>query len=96
MEHQIDRSGAGNGVSGTRPVTYTPTPNSAKAHDKVYELRLPECVTISWLVRQGVARRTAYRVMGKPMRIDLATLSKLCQVLDCEPGDILIDGGNLR
>lgn len=90
MERHPDRKNSKDGASGTESITYTSAPNSALPHEKVYELRLPDTVTIGWLVERGIARRTAYRVTGKPARIDLATLSKLCQVLKCEPNDILI------
>ena len=64
-------------------------PERAQAHEKVYKLELPRYVTAKWLIERGFVRRTAYRLLAEPSRIDLATLAKLCTVLDCTPNDLL-------
>lgn len=53
-------------------------------------LRLPEYATVQWLMKHDFVKRTAYRLINEPSRIDLETLSKLCEVLSCEPSDILV------
>lgn len=44
-----------------------------------------------WLSKQtGVSHTTLWRLKkGKALGINFVTLEKICQVLECEPGDIL-------
>lgn len=39
----------------------------------------------------GLTRQAVYRLMREPVadRIDAETLAKLCDALDCQPGDLL-------
>lgn len=52
-------------------------------------LRLPSHATPTWLIAQGIARQTAYRLRQSPTRIDLAVLANLCAILQCTPNDLL-------
>lgn len=47
--------------------------------------------TFYWLSKQtGVSHSTFWRFKkGKALGINFATLEKICQVLECEPGEIL-------
>jgi putative transcriptional regulator len=47
--------------------------------------------TFYWLSKQtGVSHTTLWRLKkGKALGINFATLEKICEALDCEPGDIL-------
>lgn len=39
----------------------------------------------------NLSRQTAYKLLREmPTRIDTATLAKLCEVFDCQPGDLLV------
>lgn len=44
-----------------------------------------------WLSKQtGVSHTTLWRLKkGKALGINFVTLEKICQVLECEPGDVL-------
>ena len=44
-----------------------------------------------WLSKQtGISHTTLWRLKkGKALGINFATLEKICQALECEPGDIL-------
>lgn len=44
-----------------------------------------------WLSKQtGISHTTLWRLKkGKALGINFATLEKICETLDCEPGDIL-------
>ena len=47
--------------------------------------------TFYWLSKQtGVSHTTLWRLKkGKALGINFITLEKICEALDCEPGDIL-------
>ena len=47
--------------------------------------------TFYWLSKQtGVSHTTLWRLKkGKALGINFSTLKKICQALECEPGDIL-------
>ena len=47
--------------------------------------------TFYWLSKQtGVSHTTLWRLKkGKALGINFATLEKICQALECEPGDVL-------
>ncbi len=47
--------------------------------------------TFYWLSKQtGVSHSTFWRLKkGKALGINFATLEKICQALECEPGDVL-------
>jgi DNA-binding Xre family transcriptional regulator len=41
--------------------------------------------------RAGIAINTAYSLwVGRSLRADRATITSVCKVLDCTPGDILV------
>jgi len=44
-----------------------------------------------WLSKQtGISHSTLWRLKkGKALGINFATLEKICQALECEPGDVL-------
>ncbi len=44
-----------------------------------------------WLSKQtGISHTTLWRLKkGKALGINFATLEKICQTLECEPGDVL-------
>jgi putative transcriptional regulator len=49
-----------------------------------------------WLSKQtGISHSTLWRLKkGKALGINFATLEKICQALECEPGDVLkLDSG---
>lgn len=51
-----------------------------------------------WLSKQtGVSHSTLWRLKkGKALGINFATLEKICQALECEPGDVLkLDSGKM-
>ena len=56
--------------------------------DEVLEKRAR---TFYWLSKQtGVSHSTLWRFKkGKSLGINFATLEKICQALECEPGDVL-------
>jgi len=70
-------------VSLGTPNRITPAPNSIR-------LRLPEYANVRWLMEHGFVKRTAYRLVREPSRIDLTTLAKLCDLLQCKPSDLLV------
>jgi putative transcriptional regulator len=47
--------------------------------------------TFYWLSKQaGVSHTTLWRLKkGKALGINFSTLERICQALECEPGDIL-------
>ena len=47
--------------------------------------------TFYWLSKQtGISHTTLWRLKkGKALGINFATLEKICQTLECEPGDVL-------
>ncbi len=47
--------------------------------------------TFYWLSKQaGVSHTTLWRLKkGKALGINFSTLEKLCEALECEPGDII-------
>lgn len=62
----------------------------------IIEVRIDELLeergrTFYWLSKQtGVSHTTIWRLKkGKALGINFATLEKICQTLECEPGDIL-------
>jgi len=40
--------------------------------------------------RADLAESILYRLTSRPERTSLSTVHKLCQVLECNPGDILV------
>jgi putative transcriptional regulator len=62
----------------------------------IIEVRIDELLekrgrTFYWLSKQtGVSHTTLWRLKkGKALGINFATLEKICEVLECEPGDVL-------
>ncbi len=47
--------------------------------------------TFYWLAKEtGISHTTLWRLKkGKALGINFATLEKMCQVLGCQPGDVL-------
>ena len=47
--------------------------------------------TFYWLAKEtGISHSTLWRLKkGKSVGIIFATLERICQVLDCQPGDVL-------
>ena len=47
--------------------------------------------TFYWLAKEtGISHTTLWRLKkGKALGINFETLEKMCQVLDCQPGDVL-------
>jgi putative transcriptional regulator len=47
--------------------------------------------TFYWLAKEtGISHTTLWRLKkGKALGINFLTLEKLCQALDCQPGDVL-------
>lgn len=81
-------------LSANKSIVSLGTRNGSTTAPNSIRLRLPEYATVKWLMKHGFVKRTAYRLIAEPSRIDLITLSKLCDVLNCEPNDILVgDGG---
>ena len=50
--------------------------------------------TFYWLAKEtGISHTTLWRLKkGKALGINFETLEKMCQVLDCQPGDVLALG----
>jgi putative transcriptional regulator len=48
--------------------------------------------TFYWLAKEtGISHTTLWRLKkGKALGINFETLEKLCQALDCQPGDVLV------
>jgi putative transcriptional regulator len=48
--------------------------------------------TFYWLAKQtGISHTTLWRLKkGKALGMNLDTLEKMCRVLECQPGDILV------
>jgi putative transcriptional regulator len=62
----------------------------------IIEIRVEEILaeqgrTFYWLAKQtGISHTTLWRLKkGKAFGMNLATLEKMCVVLECQPGDIL-------
>jgi putative transcriptional regulator len=62
----------------------------------VIEIRIDELLaererTFYWLAKEtGISHTTLWRLKkGKSMGINFATLERICQLLDCQPGDVL-------
>jgi putative transcriptional regulator len=57
---------------------------------RVDELLRGHCRSFYWLAKEtGISHTTLWRLKkGKAMGINFDTLEKLCQALDCHPGDI--------
>jgi putative transcriptional regulator len=58
------------------------------------EVRVNELLngqTFYWLAKQtSISHSTLWRLKkGKALGINFATLEKLCQALECQPGDVL-------
>lgn len=60
------------------------------------EIRIDELLekrgrTFYWLAKQsGISHTTLWRLKkGKALGINFATLEKICEILDCVPGDLL-------
>ena len=67
------------------------------------EVRIDELLekrerTFYWLSKQtGVSHTTLWRLKkGKALGINFVTLEKICEALDCEPGDVLKIGSEKR
>jgi putative transcriptional regulator len=58
---------------------------------RVNELLQERSRTFYWLAKQtGISHTTLWRLKkGKAHGVTLDTLDKICQALDCQPGDIL-------
>ncbi len=54
--------------------------------------------TFYWLAKEtGISHTTLWRLKkGKALGINFDTLEKLCQALDCQPGDVLSLAGQKR
>lgn len=54
--------------------------------------------TFYWLSKQtGISHTTLWRLKkGKALGINFVTLEKICQALECEPGDVLKLGNKKR
>ncbi len=54
--------------------------------------------TFYWLSKQtGISHATLWRLKkGKALGINFITLEKICQAIDCEPGEILRLKGNKK
>jgi putative transcriptional regulator len=60
------------------------------------EIRIDELLeehgrTFYWLAKEtGISHSTLWRLKkGKSLGINFATLERLCQILSCQPGDVL-------
>lgn len=62
-----------------------------KIEVRIDELLEKQKQSFYWLSKEtGVSHSTLWRLKkGKALGINFATLEKICQTLDCEPGDIL-------
>jgi putative transcriptional regulator len=58
---------------------------------KVSELLEERSRTFYWLAKEtGISHTTLWRLKkGKAYEVTLETLDKICQALNCQPGDIL-------
>ncbi len=52
--------------------------------------------TFYWLSKQtGVSHTTLWRLKkGKALGLNFSTLEKICEALECEPGDVLKSGNH--
>ena len=69
----------------------------------IIEVRIDELLekrgrSFYWLSKQtGVSHTTLWRLKkGKALGINFVTLEKICQVLECAPGDVLKMGSEKR
>jgi len=67
-----------------------------KAGRVVIEIRVDELLaergrTFYWLAKKtGISHTTLWRLKkGKALGINFATLERICQMLGCQPGDVL-------
>jgi putative transcriptional regulator len=70
--------------------------NSKWKSRMMIEIRIDELLekrerSFYWLSKQsGISHTTLWRLKkGKALGINFATLEKICEILDCEPGDLL-------
>lgn len=58
---------------------------------KIDELLGKRRHTFYWLAKEtGISHTTLWRLKkGKALGINFETLSKMCEALDCQPGDVL-------
>ncbi len=58
---------------------------------RVDELLAERGRTFYWLAKEtGISHSTLWRLKkGKPVGINFATLERICQTLNCQPGDVL-------
>jgi putative transcriptional regulator len=63
----------------------------------IIDIRIDEILAVQgrtfyWLAKQtGISHTTLWRLKkGKALGMNLDTLEKMCRVLQCQPGDILI------
>jgi putative transcriptional regulator len=70
--------------------------NSKWKSRMMIEIRIDELLekrghSFYWLSKQsGVSHTTLWRLKkGKALGVNFATLEKICEILDCEPGDLL-------
>ena len=78
-------------------VYFTYNISNDREEHSVIEIRLDEVLekrgrTFYWLAKEtGISHSTLWRLKkGKALGINFATLEGICQVLSCQPGDILI------
>ncbi|HSB28326.1 MAG TPA: helix-turn-helix transcriptional regulator [Pyrinomonadaceae bacterium] len=59
---------------------------------RIAELLKPRGRSFYWLAKQtGISHTTLWRLKkGKALGINFDTLEKLCEVLECKPGDVLV------
>jgi len=59
---------------------------------RVAELLKSRGRSFYWLAKQtGISHTTLWRLKkGKALGINFDTLEKLCEVLECQPGDVLV------
>lgn len=69
----------------------------------IIEVRLDEVLkkrgrSFYWLSKKtGVSHTTLWRLKkGKALGINFVTLEKICEALECEPGDVLKLGSKLK
>lgn len=57
-------------------------------YEKVFELLETKNLNKAWLRKNGLTPKTVdFLIKNKDVKI--STINKLCELLDCEPGDIL-------
>lgn len=79
------------GQYGLYVVNSTVHPEMTMIEIRVDELLTEHGRTFYWLAKEtGISHTTLWRLKkGKALGINFETLEKICQTLDCSPGDIL-------